>query len=430
MKKEQIKLDEQQTKAVNATESKVIVVAPAGSGKTTVITERVKTLLNRGANPNAIVVITFTTQAALELKDRLKDVPNANKCFIGTIHAYARYILRMGNYEFDILDDDNQNLMMKALFRSQKTIATYEDYEYLMKLEAQNRIGKIKKNDIPSKFSSYRVYKDLMILMNRDTSAHSYKFTLRDICHNNNIITFEELIEYATQYFNDIGFNIENLLVDEHQDVSETVFKFLMELNAQNNFFIGDYRQAIYGFNGGSVDIFLSLINNPNWTTYELTRNYRCSNAVIDVSNEIIKRVFPNDTTVIQAVRDVEGSFKMVSSMLIENYIAELKANNQLDDWFIITRSNKEILKIVAILKKLEIEHVVVRRAKDGTLGNALKHNGIKVMTAHGSKGLEEKNVMVFGHFPFNPKKKTEDEEVRLLYVASTRARDNLVFCM
>ena len=84
-------LSEIQKKIVEAEEEKIIVLSAAASGKTAVLTERVRYLLNSGVDPKEIVVITFTNAAAEELNERLS---RPTGLFVGTIHSYANYLLR------------------------------------------------------------------------------------------------------------------------------------------------------------------------------------------------------------------------------------------------------------------------------------------------------------------------------------------------
>ena len=99
-----MKLTTKQKQIIETNEDKVVVMAAAGSGKTAVLTERVKTLLARGTDPSKIVVITFTNAAAEEMKERIE---NPKDCFIGTIHSYANYILSCSGYETrELLDKE------------------------------------------------------------------------------------------------------------------------------------------------------------------------------------------------------------------------------------------------------------------------------------------------------------------------------------
>lgn len=89
-----IVLDEQQQAIVNSEAKNIVVVAGAGSGKTRVLTERVKHLLETGVMPHNIVAITFTNLAAEEMRTRLKDLDGIGDAFIGTIHSFANRLMK------------------------------------------------------------------------------------------------------------------------------------------------------------------------------------------------------------------------------------------------------------------------------------------------------------------------------------------------
>lgn len=97
-------LSKQQEAIVQTSAKKVVVIASAASGKTAVLVERVKYLLNKGCDPKKIVLITFTNAAAEELAERLNHPAGV---FIGTIHSYANYLLLSnGNETHDLLESE------------------------------------------------------------------------------------------------------------------------------------------------------------------------------------------------------------------------------------------------------------------------------------------------------------------------------------
>ena len=108
----EVVLDSQQEEAVRTRSEMALVVAGAGSGKTRVLTERVKFLLNEAGVPASnIIAITFTNMAAEEMKERLSNVDNIGDVFIGTIHSFANKVMRLQsdkNYKIycDEIDND------------------------------------------------------------------------------------------------------------------------------------------------------------------------------------------------------------------------------------------------------------------------------------------------------------------------------------
>lgn len=236
-----MKLSEMQLSVVNADDGNMIVCAGAGSGKTRVLVERVKRLIKSGANPDKVVIITYTNNAADELISRLKDTKDADKCFIGTIHSYAYKLLRRTNKDFEIFSEVQQTKFMKYLIDKYGYRCTFHDYEEFLKYERLASIGKIQQSRIAEKFSDISVYNEIIGLLGRGTS-YAYKETVKTLCRDNNVLTFDDLIEQVTQ--NGEIPHIEHLFVDEFQDVGYLEYNFLMWLNADQYFVIGDDYQC------------------------------------------------------------------------------------------------------------------------------------------------------------------------------------------
>ena len=128
-----MELSTAQQKIVEATEPKIVVVASAAAGKTTVLVERVKHLLSHGADPTKIVLITFTNAAAEEMASRL-EYPKG--VFIGTIHSYANYLLLShGRDTSDLLESEQFDQLFE---RIKKHPSCIKEVEHLMLDESQD----------------------------------------------------------------------------------------------------------------------------------------------------------------------------------------------------------------------------------------------------------------------------------------------------
>lgn len=126
-------LSKAQQKIVNATENKIVVVASAAAGKTTVLTERVRHLLENSVDPQKIVLITFTNAAAEEMASRL-EYPKG--IFIGTIHSYANYLLLShGEDTSDLLESEKFDDLFERIKKHPDCI---KEVEYLMLDESQD----------------------------------------------------------------------------------------------------------------------------------------------------------------------------------------------------------------------------------------------------------------------------------------------------
>lgn len=415
-----MKLSDIQIEIVNSDYNNIIVDAGAGSGKTRVLTERVKRILESGVNPKSIVVITFTNDAADELKKRLSETPGIKKCFVGTIHSYANSILKKTGKVYDIFSEFHQTQFMEYLIPKYARYCSMQDYLDFLKYDKQVARGKLQQSDVVLKFSSSKVYHELMKLLGREYND-SYDQTVITLCEANNILFFDDLIKLSTEYFKESGTQLEYLFVDELQDIGYLEYNFLKELNAKNNFFIGDDYQAIYSFKGGDVGIFLSLMENPDWKTYYLTENYRTAKSILTYANAIIQKADNIIKKEVVCKNTNAGKLEFTAKSTLDSFLSKLE---ETEDWLILTRSNKELYQVDTILNKLNKKHYCVKRSTDGAKFNKVKEEKcIKVMTVHASKGLEAENVALYGKFPVNGTSKDSDE-IKVYYVGITRAKN------
>lgn len=329
-----VKLDDKQEKVVYYNGNNPLSVeAGPGAGKTRVIIERIKYLLNDlNIRPDSLLVITFTKKAAEELKDRLADseIPKSDIDLmqISTIHGFCSEILeKKGNVGFDVIDDDlseKTNMFVskhlkdlgfvdeykipsreiksvvnkyneyttfkvdseKLIDYIKKTRPISEDYvnfvkEYLNENDGKFPVNEIKENDKLKQ--SYYNAKYLRI-------AQSYP-TYLELLKNKNLIDFAlmqvkvlEILEKNPKT------PFENILIDEFQDtdpVQMRIFEILMK-NANTFTVVGDIEQSIYGFRGSLENYFEKLYEHPNVERMELSYNYRSSDEIIDFTQDFI----------------------------------------------------------------------------------------------------------------------------------------------
>ena len=155
-----MELSKAQKEIVDSTSKKIIVDAGSGSGKTRVLTERVRKILNSRTDPRSVVVITFTNMAANELKERLSEIKGSEQCFIGTIHSYANSLLKDSGLDYEIFSEEYQTMFMKQLIEKYGYYSTFSDYELFLKCDKQVAAGRMSKNEVRQKFSDYKVYDD------------------------------------------------------------------------------------------------------------------------------------------------------------------------------------------------------------------------------------------------------------------------------
>lgn len=422
-----MKLDTTQEKIVKSDAKNIIVSAGAGSGKTRVLTERVKYLIESGVEPVNIVCITFTNKAANEMRERLAEVDGVCDAFIGTIHSFANYILKDSGKRYDILTADKETEIIRGLISKYAKYTTIDDYANYIKWRNMRKLGYVDEEiDIPRMSAIHEIE-----TFYGKVSDDDYPETIQDVCAKNNIITFDELITECTDYFKKIDGSIEYLLVDEFQDIGMNEYEFIMALNAEHNFMVGDDWQSIYGFKGGDVQIFLSLMENKDWKSFYMSTNYRNSENILDIAKKVIRQANDIIKKKVTAARSEAGYVRLDSKYNLDKYLDSMRKYKDYKDWFILVRTNKEIYELSQKLTKARIPFQTFKQGNISTeeLNKVMNSNTVKLLTVHASKGLENKKVIIYGNFQVQlPKyKKVNSEERKVFYVAITRAMDKLI---
>ena len=251
----EITLDSQQEAVVYSTEKNIIVVAGAGSGKTRVLTERIRYLVETLHVPaHNIVSITFTNMAAEEMKLRLSGVDGIGDAFIGTIHSFANHIMKESGEKYTLFNDDLDNQLHKELIEKYCTHLTIDRYLEYKDLKALSDIGKVPQTEVdnfflPSERSEFNTLHASAEVVKNDLKEEvhiTFGESIETLCKKRGIITFDELLIKAKHYFEKLGASIDYVFVDEFQDVGTLEYNFIRSLSANNYFFVGDDLSLIH----------------------------------------------------------------------------------------------------------------------------------------------------------------------------------------
>lgn len=290
-------LNDKQKEAVLTTEGPLLVLAGAGSGKTTVLTKRVAYILEQGlARPWQILAITFTNKAAAEMRERIASlVPDAAEdIWIRTFHSCCVRILRRDithlgyKSEFTIYDTNDQKRIVKDCIKA----AGLNEDNFPVK-SVISRISDCKNKDISTaEFeaacgSNYRDRQYARLYA-------EYEKTLR----LNNALDFDDLILKTVELFKkcpDVLEYYQNkfkyILVDEYQDTNGCQYK-LVEMLAQKNrniCVVGDDDQSIYKFRGADITNILNFEKCfDEAKVVKLEQNYRSTQNILTAANKVI----------------------------------------------------------------------------------------------------------------------------------------------
>lgn len=260
-------LDKVQREIVNSEYDKILVVAASGSGKTRVITERVKALIERGENPQKIVAITFTNAAAIEMRERLGNI--ADEVFIGTIHSYANRLLVLDGIDTSsYLNDEKFDRLFDEV---RKNLKTFPEVDHLLVDEFQ---------DIDDdQFEFFQLLNPKNYFYIGDDYQNIYSWRGANIEHffnlyydddtmiytmSNNYRTPKEIIKFATSFIS----RVEDKIVKRVKCMSEN--GGLIQLKNLDKQFIYDYINGdkkygewfILTRTNAQVDLMMNFLNS------------------------------------------------------------------------------------------------------------------------------------------------------------------------
>ncbi len=295
-------LNQEQLEAVLHGDGPCLVLAGAGSGKTRTVTYRVAYLLEQGADPSSILLLTFTNKAAREMLDRIGQLagPAARGVWGGTFHAVANRLLRsfapnLGyTSQFTILDEEDARSLIKAVLKDAKIdpkARRFPSPSVIQHLYSYGRnTGLSLQEVLEVKYSNF------------SDCAHDLDFVLKNYQQRKmraNAMDFDDMLanwlrvmEEQPQAAAMISGRFRYVLVDEYQDTNALQSRLVGSLGQVhgNVFAVGDDAQSIYAFRGADVKNILAFPKQwPEAKIFKLLSNYRSTPQILEVANESLK---------------------------------------------------------------------------------------------------------------------------------------------
>ncbi len=370
-------LNEMQQQAVECTEGPLLILAGAGSGKTTVLVNRVQHIIEDGlALPWQVLAITFTNKAAGELKERLIRAigEEASSIWAFTFHSCCTRILRrfgdrIGySNHFTIYDTDDQKRVMKhcqkslgltdkiihhksilsAVSTAKDSLIDYNEY----KKEAVNDFRKSKIADCYEMYQKELLKSDAMdfddIIFN----------TVKLLQENDDVL---ELYQKQFRY----------VMVDEYQDTSHAqyVLVSLLAGGYKNICVVGDDDQSIYRFRGATIENILSFEKQySNARVIRLEQNYRSTQNILDGANSVISnnknRKGKNLWTAAGAgdkiILNTVNSEADESAFIADEILKNVDAGRKMSDHAVLYRTNAQSRNLEITLTKSGIPHKII----------------------------------------------------------------------
>ena len=402
------KLDEFQREAAESEADKVVIRAPAGSGKTSTLIAAVSAYRYNNLN-DRICAITYTRAARAEMETRLREL-GVTDVDVTTIHVWARERLN----ELSIKYDFKVRIMEEPQI---KVILTELTNKYLL-------TSRVKSVNINILYSYITGSKKMDISDNYRRTLNAIEQRYLNYKRDNNLYDFTDYPLYlynVLMAYNETIKGIDALFVDEFQDVDETQLKIFDMVDSKKKFYIGDAWQSIFQFRGADGAVFTKL---EDFDLYKLDYNYRSYQEIINYACTVYEKLkpavedneecyitsidFADESSIIcnrgyggtVSIIDPFGNGKHIKNKV--NYYMDTKRQKEVFDEFIKTnpmilcRTNKQV--------------------------KAIQEFGYSnVSTVHQAKGLEYDNVIVIDTTIRNM------EDLNIAYVALTRARDNML---
>ena len=307
-----MKLNRGQDEAIKHGNGPCMVLAPPGSGKTLIVTERTRYLIEEsGVRPDQILVITFTRYAAREMKERFERL-TAGKNYpvtFGTFHSIFYGILKCayGIGANNLMSEKESSVLLQEVLDQTNIESTpeVEDEEELVR-ELLREVGMVKNGlyhlkDFHSKYLTQDEFAEVF------RSYEHQKKELKKFDFDDMLVQCYALFRKKPEILQGWQKRFQYILIDEFQDINRVQYEVIRMLAAPryNLFVVGDDDQSIYGFRGAKPELMLYMKQEfPALRTISLTVNYRSTEFITGAAARVILH---NDTRFYKRVQSFRG---------------------------------------------------------------------------------------------------------------------------
>lgn len=370
--------NKEQRQAIRHKEGPLLVVAGPGSGKTTVIVNRTKELIQKGVEPDSILVITFTKAAAKEMESRffsLMDGERPNVTF-GTIHSLAlRILVHSFRYSYeDVLGEQEKARLLKRFVR-ELHIDTEDVNQFVRGVS--NAIGFIKSRQPKDFEESMEIFDTLDCGCNANHFARIYKEYLV-FCEEYKRIDYDDIQILCLKKLKEDKKALklwreqyQYISVDECQDMDyvQAELIYLLARPKLNICIVGDDDQSLYKFRGAEPGIMLDFEKKFDAKKIVLDTNYRSGEQIVSLTSDFIKRNkvrFDKDFKSVRKRGKVSlcrcSNVSDQTNRVTKEIKKAMKAGVPADEIAVIYRTNAESGKIIAGLIEEDIPFVAKKR--------------------------------------------------------------------
>ena len=394
-------LNDKQKEAVLADDGPVLILAGAGSGKTSVLTTKIAYLIEeKGVNPKNILAITFTNKAAREMKERIIKMvgSKAYDMQISTFHSFGLRIIRE-NYErlgyeknFTIIDSDDSLTLIKKIMKELNIDTTRCNPKFI-----KNNISSCK-----NEMMSPSLYKSLAV---DEVSEITYKVyeKYQEALKRNNSLDFDDLLTMPVILFNkykDVLDSYQELFkyvfIDEYQDTNEAQYTLSKMISAKykNICVVGDEAQSIYSWRGANYKNILNFEKDyKDAKVILLEQNYRSTKMILNAANSVIKNNINKKDKNLWTLNEEGEKIKYI------------KANDEKDEASYVTKEIRDLknkgvnLDDIAVLYRTNAQS---RTIEEGFLNSNIPYRIVGAFAFYSRK--EIKDLLAYLKLIYNTK--------------------------
>lgn len=376
-------MNPEQTKAVQATDGPLLIMAGAGSGKTRVLTHRIAYLvIEKAVNPWNILAITFTNKAAREMRDRIDGLlgnGSGQQMWVSTFHSMCVRILRRDidrigfSKNFTILDSTDQLTVVKNVLKELNIDPKQYDPRALL-------------NAISSAKNECITYREFQANANQNnpyekTVSQVYEAYQRRL-EKNQSLDFDDLIMMTIHLFEEVPEVLDfyqnkfhYIHVDEYQDTNKSQYLLvkLLASKFKNLCVVGDSDQSIYRWRGADITNILSFEKDyPNAQTILLEQNYRSTKTILAAANSVIKNNASRFPKELRTDNDMGAKIilnraydeKAEAQFIVKTIQEKMREGYAEDDFAILYRTNAQSRVMEEMLVKSNMNYTIVGGTK------------------------------------------------------------------
>ena len=357
-------LNQEQYKAATSIDTQNLIIASAGTGKTSTIVGRIGYLLSSGVKPEEILLLTFTNKAAAEMVERVASLFGkkiASKIEAGTFHAVSYRWLKKYDKRVVLKQQRELKTLFRSVFEKRSFINVnaeitpyggnylYDVYSFYQNTELSKNFEDwiIDKYDEHEPFAM--IYAD--IVDEFEALKKEYGF----VNFNDLLLNFREMCKSV-----DLGYK--EVLVDEYQDTNALQGTLIDAMNPPSLFCVGDYDQSIYAFNGADIGIIGSFSKKyPDSKVHTLTKNYRSSRPILSLATKVIEhneRIYPKNLEVTRVGEAVSPKLLAYDELFDQYHAMAAKIRDSQtprEEIAVIFRNNSSADGIEVGLRELDI---------------------------------------------------------------------------